>query len=75
MARPAGVNGSVSSTAVAIPRFSSASPSCIVHVLHDPQSPIAVTTTSACSTSVRSDASSAGTLGCGFITRTTPATP
>ena len=49
--RPAGVNGSVSSTAVAIPRVSSARPSCIVHVLHDPQSPIAVTTTSACSTS------------------------
>ena len=75
MARPAGVNGSVRSTAVAMPRCSSTRPSCMVQVLHDPQSPIAVITTSACSASTRSASSSAGTLGCGFITRTTPSMP
>jgi hypothetical protein len=65
------MNWSVQITAVGTPRRSSSIPSCKLHVEQDPQSPIAVTTTSHCAASASSMASSAVVLAPFFATATT----
>ena len=64
-------NSSVQITAVGTPRFSSSIPSCRLHVEQDPQSPIAVITTSQRDASASSIASSATTLAPGLAIATT----
>ena len=67
----ADTNCSVQMTAVGTPRRSSSIPSCKLHVLHDPQSPMAVTTTSHSRARASSIASSATRLALDFVMVTT----
>ena len=73
IARAAPMNGSVITTAAGSPRRSKVMPSCTLHELQEPQSPIAVSTTCARSANIDTTRSEAGKLGCGFWARTTPA--
>ena len=52
IARAAPMNGSVITTAAGTPRRSKVMPSCTLHELHDPQSPMAVSTTWTCAANV-----------------------
>ena len=65
-------NSSVQMTAVGTPRRSNSIPSCKLHVLQDPQSPIAVTTTSQSRASASSIAPSATRLALVLVILTTP---
>jgi len=67
-----GANGSVQITAVGTPRLSSSTPSCRLHELHEPQSPIAVTAMSAIATSSSISSEGAGRLALSFARITTP---
>ena len=73
-ARALATNWSVQITAVGTPRRSSSIPSCKLHVEQDPQSPMAVTTTSQREASASSIVSSAGTLAPGLVMITTSRT-
>ena len=69
-ARAVGMNSSVQITAAGTPRASNAIPSCRLHELHDPQSPMAVTTASQWS-SASSTSGAATRVALGFVTVTT----
>jgi len=70
-ARELATNSSVQMTAAGTPRRSSSIPSCKLHVLQDPQSPIAVTTASHSRARRSSTSGSATRLALGLRTTTT----
>jgi hypothetical protein len=73
-ARAVGMNSSVQITAAGTPSPSSAIPSCRLHELHDPQSPMAVTTASHRAASCRRTSGSATREALGFASVTTSRT-
>lgn len=66
-----GTNSSVQMTAVGTPRLSSSIPSCRLHELHEPQSPMAVTTASHVRASSAITSSGATRLALGLARTTT----
>ena len=74
MALPEGMKGSVQMAAAGMPAFSKLIASCTLHVLHDPQSPIAVITASHFSTSSSTISCLAGRDTSRLFKRTTPFT-